>query len=100
MRRLAGFTQMDVSDDYIHFITLANRSTVPLFDATKQMAKSRVKADGTFDVLNPFLAQQAYQDFSPLDLVVVYFSASLSTFSSKNYLTFNLYTAARLASAP
>ena len=51
--RLAGFTQIDVSDDYIHFITLANRSTVPLFDATKQMAKSRVKADGTFDVLNP-----------------------------------------------
>ena len=90
---------MDVSDNYIHFITFANRSTVPLFDATKQMAKSRVKADGTFDVLNHFLAQQAYQDFSPLDLVVVYFSASLSTFSSKNYLTFNLYTAARLASA-
>ena len=48
---------MDMSDDYIHFITLANRSTVPLFDATKQMAKSRVKADGTFDVFNPFLAQ-------------------------------------------
>ena len=91
---------MDVSDDYIQFITLANRSTVPLFDATKQMAKSRVKADGTFNVLNPFLAQQAYQDFSPLDLVVVYFSASLSTFSSKNYLTFNLYTAAHLAPAP
>ena len=49
-----------MSDDYIHFISLANRSTVLLFDATKQMAKSRVKADGTFDVLNPFLAQQAY----------------------------------------
>ena len=59
---------MDVSDDYIHFITLANRSTVPLFDATKQMAKSRVKANGTFDVLNPFLAQQAYQDFKPSGL--------------------------------
>ena len=91
---------MDVSGYYIHFISLTNRSKVPLFDATKQMAKSRVKADGTFDVLNPFLAQQAYQDFSPLDLVVVYFSASLSTLSSKNYLIFNLYTAAHLASAP
>ena len=100
MRRLAGFIQINVSNYYIHFISLANRSTVPLFNAIKQMAKSRVKANKTFDVLNPFLAQQAYQDFSPLDLVVVYFSASLSTFSSKNYLTFNLYTAARLASAP
>ena len=56
MRRLAGFIQINVSNDCIHFISLANRSTVPLFDATKQMAKSRVKADGTFDVLNPFLA--------------------------------------------
>ena len=45
-----------MSNDYIHFITLANRSTVPLFDATKQIAKSEMKADGTFDVLTTFLA--------------------------------------------
>ena len=44
---------MDVSDDYIHFITLANRLIVPLFDAIKQMAKSRVKADRTFNVPTP-----------------------------------------------
>ena len=59
-----------------------------------------MQADGTFDVLNPFMLPRALKNFSPLDLVIIYFTTSLSSFNQKRYLTFNLYSATCLAPAP
>ena len=63
------------------------------------MARNHMQADGIFDVLNLFVLPRALKDFSPLDLVIIYFTTSLSSFNQKSYLTFNLYSAACLAPA-
>ena len=41
------------------------------------MARNCMRADGTFDVLKPFVLSRASENFSPLYLVIVYFTTSL-----------------------